>query len=48
MQKPMSNAVLNEYLEQKVVELYKQYIMDTVFHDNSPTQILVLKDFREP
>nr|XP_019566097.1 PREDICTED: uncharacterized protein CXorf21 homolog [Rhinolophus sinicus] len=40
MQKPMSNAVLNEYLEQKVVELYKQYIMDTVFHDSSPTQIL--------
>ncbi|XP_004761914.1 TLR adapter interacting with SLC15A4 on the lysosome [Mustela nigripes] len=40
MQKPMSNAVLNEYLEQKVVELYKQYIMDTEFHDSSPTQIL--------
>lgn len=40
MQKPISNAVLNEYLEQKVVELYKQYIMDTVFHDHSPTQIL--------
>ncbi|XP_037368468.1 TLR adapter interacting with SLC15A4 on the lysosome [Talpa occidentalis] len=40
MQKPISNAVLNEYLEQKVVELYKQYIMDTAFHDSSPTQIL--------
>lgn len=40
MQKPISNAVLNEYLEQKVVELYKQYIMDAVFHDNSPSQIL--------
>ncbi|XP_037676916.1 TLR adapter interacting with SLC15A4 on the lysosome [Choloepus didactylus] len=40
MQKPVSNAMLNEYLEQKVVELYKQYIMDTVFHDSSPTQIL--------
>ncbi|XP_066212493.1 TLR adapter interacting with SLC15A4 on the lysosome [Saccopteryx leptura] len=40
MQNPVSNAVLNEYLEQKVVELYKQYIMDTVFHDSSPTQIL--------
>ncbi|XP_023394905.1 TLR adapter interacting with SLC15A4 on the lysosome [Loxodonta africana] len=40
MQKPISNAMLNEYLEQKVVELYKQYIMDTVFHDSSPTQIL--------
>uniref|UniRef100_A0A8C4FHS7 TLR adaptor interacting with endolysosomal SLC15A4 n=1 Tax=Catagonus wagneri TaxID=51154 RepID=A0A8C4FHS7_9CETA len=40
MQKPISNAVLNEYLEQKVVELYKQYIMDNMFHDSSPTQIL--------
>ncbi|KAM8895828.1 TLR adapter interacting with SLC15A4 on the lysosome [Lycaon pictus] len=40
MQKPISNAVLNEYLEQKVEELYKQYIMDTEFHDSSPTQIL--------
>lgn len=40
MQKPISNAALNEYLEQKVVELYKQYIMDAVFHDSSPTQIL--------
>ncbi|XP_004612495.1 TLR adapter interacting with SLC15A4 on the lysosome [Sorex araneus] len=40
MQKPISNAMLNEYLEQKVVELYKQYIMDTAFHDSSPTQIL--------
>lgn len=40
MQNPISNAVLNEYLEQKLVELYKQYIMDTVFHDSSPTQIL--------
>ncbi|XP_077002232.1 TLR adapter interacting with SLC15A4 on the lysosome [Tamandua tetradactyla] len=40
MQKPISNAMLNEYLEEKVVELYQQYIMDTVFHDSSPTQIL--------
>lgn len=40
MQKPISNAMLNEYLEQKVVELYKQYIMETAFHDGSPTQIL--------
>lgn len=40
MQNPVSNAVLNEYLEQKVVELYKQYIMDNMFHDSSPTQIL--------
>ncbi|XP_044522765.1 TLR adapter interacting with SLC15A4 on the lysosome [Gracilinanus agilis] len=40
LQKPLSNAMLNEYLEQKVKELYKQYIMDTVFHDSSPIQIL--------
>ncbi|KAM6151747.1 TLR adapter interacting with SLC15A4 on the lysosome [Rhynchocyon petersi] len=40
MQKPISNAMLNEYLEQKLVELYKQYFMDNMFHDNSPTQIL--------
>ncbi|XP_006885109.1 PREDICTED: uncharacterized protein CXorf21-like [Elephantulus edwardii] len=40
MQKPISNAMLNEYLEQKLVELYKQYFMDNEFHDNSPTQIL--------
>lgn len=32
--------MLNEYLEQKLVELYKQYFMDTGFHDSSPTQIL--------
>lgn len=40
LQKPLSNAMLNEYLEQKVMELYKQYFMDTVFHDSSPIQIL--------
>ncbi|XP_043852867.1 TLR adapter interacting with SLC15A4 on the lysosome [Dromiciops gliroides] len=40
LHKPLSNAMLNEYLEQKVMELYKQYFMDTVFHDNSPIQIL--------
>ncbi|XP_074156984.1 TLR adapter interacting with SLC15A4 on the lysosome isoform X2 [Sminthopsis crassicaudata] len=40
LQKPLSNAMLNEYLEQKVMELYKQYFMDTVFHESSPIQIL--------
>ncbi|XP_074070320.1 TLR adapter interacting with SLC15A4 on the lysosome [Macrotis lagotis] len=39
-QKPLSNAMLNEYLEQKVMELYKQYFMDTVYHDSSLNQIL--------
>ncbi|KAM3935049.1 TLR adapter interacting with SLC15A4 on the lysosome [Leptodactylus fuscus] len=27
-EQPMSNSVLNEYLEKKVIELYKQYMMD--------------------
>ncbi|XP_053313401.1 TLR adapter interacting with SLC15A4 on the lysosome [Spea bombifrons] len=27
-EQPLSNSVLNEYLERKVIELYKQYIMD--------------------
>ncbi|KAM4047312.1 TLR adapter interacting with SLC15A4 on the lysosome [Anomaloglossus baeobatrachus] len=27
-EQPMSNSVLNEYLEKKVLELYKQYMMD--------------------
>ncbi|XP_072471325.1 TLR adapter interacting with SLC15A4 on the lysosome [Notamacropus eugenii] len=40
LQKPLSNTMLNEYLEQKVMELYKQYFMDTVLHDSSPVQIM--------
>ncbi|KAM8977829.1 TLR adapter interacting with SLC15A4 on the lysosome [Pelodytes ibericus] len=27
-EQPLSNSILNEYLERKVIELYKQYIMD--------------------
>ncbi|XP_040280936.1 TLR adapter interacting with SLC15A4 on the lysosome [Bufo bufo] len=27
-EQPMSNSVLNEYLERKIIELYKQYMMD--------------------
>ncbi|XP_069828531.1 TLR adapter interacting with SLC15A4 on the lysosome [Dendropsophus ebraccatus] len=27
-EQPMSNSILNEYLERKVIELYKQYMMD--------------------
>ncbi|XP_063160460.1 TLR adapter interacting with SLC15A4 on the lysosome [Candoia aspera] len=38
-QQPLSNSILNNYLEEKVVELYKQYIMD-VMGSRSPTQIL--------
>ncbi|XP_015266107.1 PREDICTED: uncharacterized protein CXorf21 homolog [Gekko japonicus] len=39
-QQPLSNSVLNDYLEEKVVELYKQYIMDGMGNSTSPTQIL--------
>ncbi|XP_050792671.1 TLR adapter interacting with SLC15A4 on the lysosome [Gopherus flavomarginatus] len=39
-QQPLSNSILNDYLEQKVVELYKQYIMDSMVNSASPTQIL--------
>ncbi|KAM9320030.1 TLR adapter interacting with SLC15A4 on the lysosome [Gastrophryne carolinensis] len=38
-EQPLSNSVLNEYLEQKVIELYKQYMMD-ISCSASPTQIL--------
>nr|XP_056718036.1 TLR adapter interacting with SLC15A4 on the lysosome [Euleptes europaea] len=37
---PLSNSMLNDYLEEKVVELYKQYIMDGMGYSASPTQIL--------
>ncbi|XP_070606710.1 TLR adapter interacting with SLC15A4 on the lysosome [Erythrolamprus reginae] len=39
-QQPLSNSILNNYLEEKVVELYKQYIMDVMGSSISPTQIL--------
>ncbi|XP_058040980.1 TLR adapter interacting with SLC15A4 on the lysosome [Ahaetulla prasina] len=39
-QQPLSNSILNNYLEEKVVELYKQYIMDVTGSSISPTQIL--------
>lgn len=38
--RPLSDSALNEYLEQKLVELYKQYIMDSTANRASPTQIL--------
>ncbi|KAI1241545.1 hypothetical protein IHE44_0005020 [Lamprotornis superbus] len=37
---PLSDSALNDYLEQKLVELYKQYIMDSTANRASPTQIL--------
>ncbi|KAM6420246.1 TLR adapter interacting with SLC15A4 on the lysosome isoform 1-T2 [Pluvialis apricaria] len=39
-QQPLSDAALNDYLEQKLLELYKQYIMDSTANRASPTQIL--------
>ncbi|XP_062983612.1 TLR adapter interacting with SLC15A4 on the lysosome [Elgaria multicarinata webbii] len=39
-QQPLSNSILNNYLEEKVVELYKQYIMDGMGNSASPTQLL--------
>ncbi|XP_054830617.1 TLR adapter interacting with SLC15A4 on the lysosome [Eublepharis macularius] len=39
-QQPLSNSILNDYLEEKLVELYKQYIMDGMGNSASPTQIL--------
>ncbi|XP_043928315.1 TLR adapter interacting with SLC15A4 on the lysosome [Protopterus annectens] len=37
---PLSNSMLNEYLEQKMMELYKQYMMDNMLHSVSPSNIL--------
>lgn len=39
-QQPLSNSILNDYLEEKVVELYKQYILDGMGNGASPTRIL--------
>ncbi|KFP25109.1 Uncharacterized protein CXorf21 [Colius striatus] len=39
-QQPLSDSALNDYLEQKLMELYKQYIMDSTANRASPTQIL--------
>ncbi|KFV72583.1 Uncharacterized protein CXorf21, partial [Dryobates pubescens] len=39
-QQPLSDSALNDYLEQKLVELYKQYIMDSTANRASPSQIL--------
>ncbi|XP_007903591.1 TLR adapter interacting with SLC15A4 on the lysosome [Callorhinchus milii] len=37
---PLTNSVLNDYLEQKVMELYKQYMMDSMLNSASPTKIM--------
>ncbi|XP_072270258.1 TLR adapter interacting with SLC15A4 on the lysosome [Pyxicephalus adspersus] len=38
-EQPLSNSILNEYLERKVIELYKQYMMD-ISCSASPTHIM--------
>ncbi|KAM5181512.1 TLR adapter interacting with SLC15A4 on the lysosome [Mantella aurantiaca] len=38
-EQPLSNSILNEYLERKVIELYKQYMMD-MSSSASPTHIM--------
>ncbi|CAI9559228.1 unnamed protein product [Staurois parvus] len=38
-EQPLSNSILNEYLERKVIELYKQYMMD-MSCSKSPTDIM--------
>ncbi|XP_069473038.1 TLR adapter interacting with SLC15A4 on the lysosome [Ambystoma mexicanum] len=37
---PLSNAVLNEYLEQKVVDLYQQCLMDRMDNGAAPDQLM--------
>ncbi|XP_072118398.1 TLR adapter interacting with SLC15A4 on the lysosome-like [Mobula birostris] len=37
---PLTNSVLNDYLEQKVLELYKQYMVDNMVNSPSPTKIM--------
>ncbi|XP_067848408.1 TLR adapter interacting with SLC15A4 on the lysosome-like [Heptranchias perlo] len=37
---PLTNSVLNDCLEQKVLELYKQYMMDSMANSASPTKIM--------
>ncbi|KAM4698925.1 TLR adapter interacting with SLC15A4 on the lysosome [Discoglossus pictus] len=39
-QQPLSNSVLNEYLERKVIELYKHYIMDCMSCSTGPTNLM--------
>ncbi|XP_006002453.2 TLR adapter interacting with SLC15A4 on the lysosome-like [Latimeria chalumnae] len=37
---PLSNSILNNYMEEKIIELYKQYLEDSLSRNASPTQIL--------
>ncbi|XP_051878540.1 TLR adapter interacting with SLC15A4 on the lysosome-like [Pristis pectinata] len=37
---PLSNSVINNYMEQKITELYKQYLEDSMTKYASPTNIM--------
>ncbi|KPP62468.1 hypothetical protein Z043_119347 [Scleropages formosus] len=39
-QQPLSNSLLNHYLEQKVVDLYRQHMMESMAHGRSPSTVL--------
>ncbi|XP_078402379.1 TLR adapter interacting with SLC15A4 on the lysosome-like [Cetorhinus maximus] len=40
LKEPLSNSVLNRYMEKKITELYKQYLEDNMTKYASPTKIL--------
>ncbi|XP_078066468.1 TLR adapter interacting with SLC15A4 on the lysosome-like [Mustelus asterias] len=40
LKEPLSNSVLNRYMENKITELYKQYLEDNMTKCASPTKIL--------
>ncbi|XP_072363791.1 TLR adapter interacting with SLC15A4 on the lysosome-like [Scyliorhinus torazame] len=40
LKEPLSNSVLNGYMEKKITELYKQYLEDNMAQCASPTKIL--------
>ncbi|XP_020368717.2 TLR adapter interacting with SLC15A4 on the lysosome-like [Rhincodon typus] len=40
LKEPLSNSVLNRYMEQKMTELYKQYLEDNMIKCASPTKIM--------
>ncbi|XP_036396668.1 protein CXorf21 [Megalops cyprinoides] len=38
--RPLSNSQLNEYLEQKLLDLYRQHMVDSMLQEGSPSAIL--------
>ncbi|KAL4656925.1 hypothetical protein GN956_G3940 [Arapaima gigas] len=39
-QQPLSNSLLNRYLEHKLLDLYKQHMMESMAHGGSPSTVL--------